>query len=128
VTVAKEAEVPEGSMLGITVDGQQILLSKIGGKIYAMDAVCSHLSGYLPRGELRGHVVICPVHRAQFDITTGEVQKNVGALIKLASHKEATNLRSYQVEVVSGQVRLKLQPRPPTKPPVEAGRPKEGNA
>ena len=42
-------EIHEGSMFTVAVGGNAILLSKIGGKIYAMDAVCSHYSGYLPR-------------------------------------------------------------------------------
>ncbi len=53
ITVAREDEVREGSMFGVAIAGNPILLSRIGGKIYAMDAVCSHYYGYLPRGELR---------------------------------------------------------------------------
>jgi len=108
VTVANENDVPEGSMFGVAVSGKPILLSKIGGKIYAMDAVCSHMNGYLPKGELRDHTVICPVHKAQFDIATGKVTKNVPWLIKVLAHKEATELHSYEVEIVAGQVRLKI--------------------
>jgi len=83
-----------------------------------MDAVCSHYNGYLPKGELKtdhlpngeskDHAVICPVHKAQFEATTGKVLKNVPSLLKLATHKEATDLRTYEVEVVDGNVRLKV--------------------
>ena len=100
VTVARVDEVPEGSMLGVAVAGTPILLSKIDGKVCAMDAVCSHYYGYLPRGELTGHTVICPVHKAQYDINTGKVVKNVPALMKLAGRRDATDLRIYEVEVV----------------------------
>ena len=110
VTVARTDDVHEGSMFGVAVAGNPILLSKIGGKIYAMDAICSHYNGYLPRGELKiGHLpdgkvtdnaVVCPVHKAQYEVTTGRVLKNVPALMKLASHREATDLRTYEVEVV----------------------------
>lgn len=108
VTVCKEDEVHEGSMFGVAVAGNPILLSKIGGKIYATDAICSHYNGYLPRGELRDHAVICPVHKAEFDVATGKVAKNVPWLIKSATHKEATDLRTYEVETVAGEVRLKI--------------------
>lgn len=71
VTVARADEVPEGSMFAVAIGGNAIVLSKIGGKIYAMDAVCSHYNGYLPRGELKAnhpnpgsYTVICPVHKA----------------------------------------------------------------
>ncbi|MDA4115078.1 MAG: Rieske 2Fe-2S domain-containing protein [Thaumarchaeota archaeon] len=78
VAVAKEDEISEGSMFGVAVAGNAILLSKIGGKVYAIDAVCSHFNGYLPKGELKtehllggeakDHAVVCPVHKAQFDL------------------------------------------------------------
>ncbi len=108
VTVAREDDIPEGSMFGIAVRGRPILLTKIGGKFYAMDAVCSHYYGYLPRGELRDHTVVCPVHKAQFDISTGKVLKNVPGLLKLATHREATDLHTYEVELVQGDVRIKV--------------------
>ncbi|MDA4132298.1 MAG: Rieske 2Fe-2S domain-containing protein [Thaumarchaeota archaeon] len=118
VAVAREDEISEGSMFGVAVTGNAILLSKIGGKIYAIDAVCSHFNGYLPNGELKAenssggemkdHSVVCPVHKAQFDATTGKVLKNVPALLKLATHKEATDLHTYEVEVLDGRVRIKV--------------------
>jgi 3-phenylpropionate/trans-cinnamate dioxygenase ferredoxin subunit len=111
-------DIHEGSMFGVAVAGNPILLSKIGGKIYAMDAVCSHFYGYLPRGELKigyqpngkrmDNAVVCPVHKAQFEVTTGKVLKNVPGLMKLASHREATDLRTYEVEVVDGNVSVKV--------------------
>jgi len=118
VAVAGDDEVHEGSMFGVAVAGNAILLSKIGGKIYAMDAVCSHFNGYLPRGELnigylpngevKDHAIVCPVHKAQFEATTGKVMKNVPALLKLATHREATDLRTYEVEVVDNTIRVKI--------------------
>ena len=40
--------------------------------------------------------------------TTGKVLKNVTVLLKLATHKEATDLRTYEVEVVDNSVRLRV--------------------
>lgn len=95
-------------MFGVTVSGNPILLSKIGGKIYAINAICSHMNGYLPKGELRDHTVMCPVHKAQYDIATGKIVKNVPWLMKVLAHKEATDLLTYEVETVSGEVRIKV--------------------
>jgi nitrite reductase/ring-hydroxylating ferredoxin subunit len=108
VTVARTDEIHEGSMVGVTVAGNQILLSKIGGKIYAMDAICSHSYGYLPKGSLKDHTVICPVHKAEYDIETGKVVKNVPALMKLAMHRGATDLRTYEVEAVGESIRIRV--------------------
>ncbi len=118
VTVARADEVDEGSMFCVAVDGNPIMLSRIGGKIYAMDAVCTHYNGYLPRGELRtnypdssSYTVICPVHKAQFDAKTGKVVKNVSALLKLGTRKEATNLRTYEVEVANNNIVVRVPGR-----------------
>ena len=48
------------------------------------------------------------MHKAQFEATTGKVVKNVPALIKLATHSEATDLRTYEVQVVDNTVRVKV--------------------
>lgn len=108
VVAAKVNDVAEGSMVGSSVSGNPILISRIGGRFYAMDAVCSHLYGYLPRGELRGNTVVCPVHKAQYDINTGKVVKNVPALMKLASRRQATDLRTYEVNVIGDSVLIKV--------------------
>jgi nitrite reductase/ring-hydroxylating ferredoxin subunit len=118
IAVAMVDEIHEGSMFSVAVAGNPILLSKIGGQIYAMDAVCSHYSGYLPRGELRveylpsgqvkDHAVVCPVHKAQFEATTGKVIKNVPGMLKLATRREATDLRTYEVQVVDNTVRVRI--------------------
>ncbi|MGI0090278.1 MAG: Rieske 2Fe-2S domain-containing protein [Nitrososphaerales archaeon] len=99
-------KVREGSMFGVA--GNPVLLSKIERKIYSVNAVCSRYNGYLPRGELRHPVVICPVHKAQFDITAGSVAKNVPALMKYTTNKEATDLRTYEVETIAGNIRVMI--------------------
>jgi len=38
-----------------------------------MDNWCTHEQGNLADGELKGNVVTCPEHGAQFDLTTGKV-------------------------------------------------------
>ena len=101
-------QVKEDSMIGVTIKGKPILLSRIGDNFYAMDAVCSHLYGYLPKGTLQEKTVICPVHKAQFDLTNGKVVKNVPRMIKYASHKEASDLTTYRVKVVGSNLLIAL--------------------
>jgi len=108
VLVAKVNDVPEGGMVGSMVSGNPILISRIGGNFYAMDAVCSHFYGYLPRGDLRNNVVTCPVHKAQYDVQTGKVVKNVPGLMKLAGGgRLASDLRTYEVHVVGDSILVK---------------------
>jgi len=95
-------------MKGFTVENKQILIANVGGTFYAIDAVCSHMNGYLPSGELKNNIVICPIHRAQFDVTTGKVYKNVNIMFKLSTGRVATNLNSYQVIVEGNNIKIKI--------------------
>jgi ferredoxin-NADP reductase len=46
----------------------------VQGKVYALDAVCSHEGGPLEEGTLNGFEIECPWHGSKFDVRTGEVR------------------------------------------------------
>lgn len=75
-----------------------------------MDAACSHLYGYLPRGELRDRIVICPVHKAWYGISTGNVVKNILTLMKVATGRQATVLRTYDVKADEDRILIRVPP------------------
>lgn len=109
VKVGKTTDIKNGSMKGFTVAGKQILVANVDGKFYAVDAICSHSFGYLPKGKLSGHIVTCPVHQAQFDLASGRVVKNVNSLIRLATGgKGASDLTSYQTKVEGEDILIKV--------------------
>ena len=58
-------------MKRVTAFNEHILLSNVGGKIYATQNDCGHQRASLARGTLEGSVVTCPLHGAKFDVTTG---------------------------------------------------------
>ena len=82
VTVAKSSDISNGKMIGVEAGGRKILLARVGGTLYAIDAVCSHMGGELPKGKLDSYVVICPRHGAQYDVKTGKLVKDVGFAAK----------------------------------------------
>jgi nitrite reductase/ring-hydroxylating ferredoxin subunit len=102
--VCKMAEIPVGSMKGFTVKGRRILVVNVGGSYHAMDAVCSHMQGDLSKGNLGGTTVTCPVHHAQYDVTTGKVIRNVSWAVKTFTRKSATDLATFRTEVKDGLV------------------------
>jgi nitrite reductase/ring-hydroxylating ferredoxin subunit len=102
--VCQAAEIPAGSMKGFTVRGRKILLANVDGSFYAMDAVCSHMQGYLPGGKLEGKTVTCPVHHSQYDVTTGKVIRNVSWPVKALTRRSASDLATFRVEVKEGAV------------------------
>ena len=72
IKVAKRGEVPAEMGKYVTVQGREIALFNVGGKICAIHHVCPHQGGPLAEGGLEGNVVTCPWHGWQFDVTTGE--------------------------------------------------------
>lgn len=88
--VANKDDLKEGVMLKVEVNGKQIVLSMVEGKVYAIDEICTHEGGPLDEGELNGYDLKCPWHYAVFDVRNGKVSD---------ATVWATNLNSYTVKV-----------------------------
>ena len=71
VGVAKTDEIPTGKMKHL-IDGKEIMIANINGKYFAVNDRCGHSSALLSMGNLNGDIVTCPLHAAQFNITTGK--------------------------------------------------------
>ena len=61
---------PEGTLAG-RVGDQPVLLSRLGGELFAIGATCTHYSGNLADGVNEAGIVRCPLHHACFDLRTG---------------------------------------------------------
>jgi nitrite reductase/ring-hydroxylating ferredoxin subunit len=83
-------ELAEGQLATTKVGEKEVLLAKVGGKIYAIDNACGHLAYPLNEGRLDGHVVTCIWHFARFDVRTGEV---------LSAGIDFADLKPIEVEV-----------------------------
>ena len=70
-TVAEVSELAPGSGKAVDVGGQQIALFNVDGTFYAIGNACTHRGGSLSDGGLEGSKVTCPLHGAEFDVTTG---------------------------------------------------------
>ena len=113
--VANKMDIKEGSLLGVELEGNNIVLAVINGQVFAMDAICSHQGAPLEEGTLEGYNLTCPWHYAVFDVrngrvsdrtvwaknqtsypvnvdeSTGDILINVGAGIRQKGGKEATD-------------------------------------
>jgi 3-phenylpropionate/trans-cinnamate dioxygenase ferredoxin reductase subunit len=56
------------------VDGDAVLLARVGGNLFAVGANCTHYGGPLGEGIITGDEVHCPWHHACFSLRTGEVR------------------------------------------------------
>ena len=73
VAVAKAAEIQEGAVTLVEVDGSRLGVCRVEGQIFAFEDVCTHDDGPLAEGELDGCAIECPRHGARFDVRTGAV-------------------------------------------------------
>jgi nitrite reductase/ring-hydroxylating ferredoxin subunit len=61
VEVAKTSEIEPGKMKSVEVKGVAVLIANVDGKFYALDDRCGHMN-----------TMLCPLHFAEFDVTTGQ--------------------------------------------------------
>ncbi|ESW65343.1 non-heme iron oxygenase ferredoxin subunit [Mesorhizobium sp. C280B] len=67
------SDLEEDTVTPFEIDDNRIAIYLIGGKVHATDNVCSHAFALLSDGWLEGTLIECPLHGAQFEITSGEV-------------------------------------------------------
>ena len=116
IIVANASDILIGQMKGFTVAGKKILIANVAGEYYSVDAICSHARGYLPAGRLVNDVVTCPVHGAQFDVTTGcmviylpgKVRRNVNLNCRLQAGHGVVDLRTYEVIVEGNEIKVRI--------------------
>ena len=98
VKVAETTELTPGNGKSVDVGGQPVALFNVDGKYFAIGNTCTHVGGSLSEGTLEGTTVTCPLHGAQFDITTGQV---LGPPASAA-------VTSYKVEIDGNDIRIEV--------------------
>lgn len=71
--VGLERLVGDDEAVGFEVDGREIVLCRVEGKICALAGICTHEDLPLEGGTVEDGVLTCPWHGAQYDVRTGRV-------------------------------------------------------
>ena len=121
-------DIPQGKMKHVEVKGKEIVISNIGGKLYAIDDRCGHMNARLSMGNISSEgIVTCPFHGASFDVTTGrkvrepnltpsqemdplpekwqKFMENVGQLM---SHIKTYDQQTYEIKVDGDLIKIKV--------------------
>jgi NADPH-dependent 2,4-dienoyl-CoA reductase/sulfur reductase-like enzyme/nitrite reductase/ring-hydroxylating ferredoxin subunit len=64
-------QIVDGGMLAGEIDGENVVLVRRGGEIFAVGADCTHYHGPLADGIIAGDTIRCPWHHACYDLRTG---------------------------------------------------------
>jgi len=95
---AVSSELPDGTMLPVTVAAVQLLLVNVEGTVHAVAPLCTHEQADLADGELEGASIVCPLHYSRFDLLTGEV----------LDPPADEPLRVYEARVAAGRIQVRV--------------------
>ncbi len=94
--VMAESALAEGEHVVVDVDGYDVAIFKLDGRLYAIEDVCTHDGAEIASGELDGDEIVCPRHGARFCIKTGQV--------KCAPAYE--DVATFPLQVVDGRIQI----------------------
>jgi 3-phenylpropionate/trans-cinnamate dioxygenase ferredoxin subunit len=78
IPVCPLSELHSGEHRVVDVDGAQVAVFNLQGRLYAIEDVCTHDGGILTGGPIEGDQIVCPRHGARFSIRTGEGAEPAG--------------------------------------------------
>ena len=127
VEVANVNEIAPGKMKHVEVEGKEIMIANVNGNFHAVSDRCGHTNAPMSMGGLKGNIVTCPLHGAQFDVTTGRkitepkmgplpnVEQLPESFLKLIEHSsritgkiKTYDLASYELRVDDDKIKLKV--------------------
>jgi len=73
VRITRLDAVMEGEPREFDTGEVQVLVIKLGGRIYCLAAKCTHAGAPLADGNISGDTLTCPWHGSMFKITDGSV-------------------------------------------------------
>lgn len=95
----------EGKTKRVMVNDTDILFANVGGMIYAISNICTHMGGQLHKNPMEDGIVTCPRHGAQFDVRSG---KSVRGAKVLFSKVKVADEKTYPVTVEGNDVLIDL--------------------
>ena len=73
--VADAASLREGDVLTVSVGGVSVVITRVGGVLYALDNLCSHDQSPFDEATMDGHELCCPRHEGRFDVRSGKATR-----------------------------------------------------
>ncbi|MEJ2049737.1 MAG: non-heme iron oxygenase ferredoxin subunit [Calditrichota bacterium] len=93
-------ELDENKLTRTILDnGHAIVMIRLPDGIYALDDTCTHAEASLSEGEVIGDHVRCPLHGAEFEISTGQVK----------SFPAVVGVNAYQTKVEGNMILVKYE-------------------
>ncbi|KII89745.1 hypothetical protein PLICRDRAFT_107672 [Plicaturopsis crispa FD-325 SS-3] len=101
IAVLDEADLKDGQMKEVDFDKGKVLVSRLGDKVHATSAFCTHYGAPLAKGVLTSDGrVVCPWHGACFNVCSGDIE----------DAPAPTSLHSFKAEISGGKIHVTADP------------------
>lgn len=111
-TIGALSDLPLGQILAVKIAGEKIAVYHLEDGVYATQSSCSHIFANLSKGKIVDSCVVeCPLHRAQFDIRSGEVKQWAcfpPGIQVLNPIRGAKDLRTFPCKLENEQILVEL--------------------
>lgn len=74
-TVGRVEDFAPGALRPFTVDGEPVVVVRVGDRFYAFSNYCMHVGAPMADGYLLEDQVVCAYHGAGFDLETGSPER-----------------------------------------------------
>jgi NADPH-dependent 2,4-dienoyl-CoA reductase/sulfur reductase-like enzyme/nitrite reductase/ring-hydroxylating ferredoxin subunit len=106
IAVLDLADLKDGQMKDVPFDSGTVLLSRLGDKVHATSAFCTHYGAPLVKGVLAADGrIVCPWHGACFSVCTGDIE----------DAPAPAALHSFQTHITDGKIYVTADPANTTK-------------
>ena len=100
VEVGNKNDIKQGESKTVEVNGQEVAIYNVDGKLHATTNKCKHAGGPLGEGELNKDVITCPWHQWQYNIITGFKEGD-----------DSVKLEIFDVKVENDKILVSTEPR-----------------
>jgi len=74
IKACSKNQLGSNEMFSFDFEDKKLMLTNLGGKVYATDRICTHEEADLSSGFLSGEGVRCPLHLSVFNLENGKPQ------------------------------------------------------
>jgi nitrite reductase/ring-hydroxylating ferredoxin subunit len=99
-SLGKSSGLRDNDVTPYYIEGLQrrVSVTRVGGRLYAFDDLCTHEGCQLSAGKLNGTTLMCPCHGSQFDVASGAVVRGPAK----------QPLTTYEVREKDGQIEMRV--------------------
>jgi NADPH-dependent 2,4-dienoyl-CoA reductase/sulfur reductase-like enzyme/nitrite reductase/ring-hydroxylating ferredoxin subunit len=106
ISVLDQSDLDDGQMKEVSFESGKVLLSRLGDKVHATSATCTHYGAPLVKGVLTADGrIVCPWHGACFNVCTGDIE----------DAPAPSALHSFQTHIADGKIYVTADPANTTK-------------